>query len=71
MITHNKKYNYRYHSDGVSGTVMVIFIKIITIIPSNDDDDDDDNDNNQALIIQYKTSTVYFLELPLINTVSD
>ena len=66
MITHNKKY-YRYHSDGVSGTVMVIIIKIITIIPSNDDDDDDDdddNDNDQALIIQYKTSTVYFLELP-------
>ena len=56
MITHNKKY-YRYHSDGVSGTVMVIIIKIITIIPSNDDDDDDDNDNDndQALIIQYKT----------------
>ena len=54
MITHNKKY-YRYHSDGVSGTVMVIIIKIITIIPSNDDDDDDDNDNDndQALIIQY------------------
>ena len=45
---------------------MVIIIKIITIIPSNDDDDDDDNDNDndQALIIQYKTSTVYFLELP-------
>ena len=65
MITHNKKY-YRYHNDGVSGTVMVIIIKIITIIPSNDDDDDDDddNDNDQALIIQYKTSTVYFLELP-------
>ena len=67
MITHNKKY-YRYHSDGVSGTVMVIIIKIITIIPSNDDDDDDDydndNDNDPALIIQYKTSTVYFLELP-------
>ena len=66
MITHNKKY-YRYHSDGVSGTVMVMIIKIITIIPSNDeddDDDDDDNDNDQALIIQYKTSTVYFLELP-------
>ena len=66
MITHNKKY-YRYHSDGVSGTVMVIIIKIITIIPSNDDDDDDDdndNDNDQALIIQYKTSTEYFLELP-------
>ena len=66
MITHNKKY-YRYHSDGVSGTVMVIIIKIITIIPSNDDDDDDDdddNDNDQALIVQYKTSTVYFLELP-------
>ena len=64
MITHNKKY-YRYHSDGVSGTVMVTIIKIITIIPSNDDDDDDDdNDNDQALIIQYKTSTVYFLELP-------
>ena len=68
MITHNKKY-YRYHSDGVSGTVMVIIIKIIMIIPSNDDDDnddddDDDNDNDQALIIQYKTSTVYFLELP-------
>ena len=67
MITHNKKY-YRYHSDGVSGTVTVIIIKIITIIPSNDDDDDDDydndNDNDQALIIQYKTSTVYFLELP-------
>ena len=65
MITHNKKY-YRYHSDGVSGTVMVKIIKIITIIPSNDDDDDDDNDNDndQALIIQYKTSTVYFLELP-------
>ena len=67
MITHNKKY-YRYHSDGVSGTVMVIIIKIITIIPSNDDDNDDDddndNDNDQALIIQYKTSTVYFLELP-------
>ena len=65
MITHNKKY-HRYHSDGVSGTVMVIIIKIITIIPSNDDDDDDDNDNDndQALIIQYKTSTVYFLELP-------
>ena len=65
MITHNKKY-YRYHSDGVSGTVMEIIIKIITIIPSNDDDDDDDNDNDndQALIIQYKTSTVYFLELP-------
>ena len=67
MITHNKKY-YRYRSDGVSGTVMVIIIKIITIIPSNDDDDDDDddddNDNDQALIIQYKTSTVYFLELP-------
>ena len=65
MITHNKKY-YRYHSDGVSGTMMVIIIKIITIIPSNDDDDDDDNDNDndQALIIQYKTSTVYFLELP-------
>ena len=64
MITHNKKY-YRYHSDGVSGTVMVIIIKIITIIPSNDDDDyDNDNDNDQALIIQYKTSTVYFLELP-------
>ena len=66
MITHNKKY-YRYHSDGVSGTVMVIIIKIITIIPSNDDDDDDDdddNDNDQALIIQYKTSTLYFLELP-------
>ena len=62
MITHNKKY-YRYHSDGVSGTVMVIIIKIITIIPSNDDDDDDNN-NDQALIIQYKTSTVYFLELP-------
>ena len=64
MITHNKKY-YRYHSDGVSGTVMVIIIKIITIIPSNDDDDDDDddNDNDQALIVQYKTSTVYFLEL--------
>lgn len=61
MITHNKKY-YRYHSDGVSGTVMVMIIKIITIIPSNDDDDD--NDNDQALIIQYKTSTVYFLELP-------
>ena len=67
MITHNKKY-YRYHSDGVSGTVMVIIIKIITIIPSNDDDNDDDddndNDNDQALIIQYKTSKVYFLELP-------
>ena len=65
MITHNKKY-YRYHSDGVSGTVMVMIIKIITIIPSNDDDDDDDddNDNDQALITQYKTSTVYFLELP-------
>ena len=64
MITHNKKY-YRCHSDGVSGTVMVMIIKIITIIPSNDDDDDDDdNDNDQALIIQYKTSTVYFLELP-------
>ena len=65
MITHNKKY-YRYHSDGVSGTVMVMIIKIITIIPSNDDDDDDDddNDNDQALIIQYKTSTVYLLELP-------
>ena len=64
MITHNKKY-YRYHSDGVSGTVMVIIIKIITIVPSNDDDDDDDddNDNDQALIVQYKTSTVYFLEL--------
>ena len=63
MITHNKKYNYRYHSDGVSGTVMVMIIKIITIIPSNDDDDDDDddNDNDQTLIIQYKTSTVYFL----------
>ena len=61
MITHNKKY-HRYHSDGVSGTVMVIIIKIITIIPSNDDDDD--NDNDQALIIQYKTSTVYFLGLP-------
>ena len=61
MITHNKKY-YRYHRDGVSGTVMVMIIKIITIIPSNDDDDD--NDNDQALIIQYKTSTVYFLELP-------
>ena len=67
MITHNKKY-YRYRSDGVSGTVMVIIIKIITIIPSNDDDDDDDddddNDNDQDLIIQYKTSTVYLLELP-------
>ena len=65
MITHNKKY-YRYHSDGVSGTVMVMIIKIITIIPSNDDDDDDDDDddNDQALIIQYKTSTVYFLGLP-------
>ena len=56
MITHNKKY-YRYHSDGVSGTVMVIIIKIITIIPSNDDDDDDDDDddNDQALIIQIGT----------------
>ena len=67
MITHNKKY-YTYHSDGVSGTVMVMIIKIITIIPSNDDDDDDDennnNDNDQALIVQYKTSTVYFLVLP-------
>ena len=56
MITHNKKY-YTYHSDGVSGTVMVIIIKIITIIPSNDDDDDDDDDddNDQALIIQIGT----------------